>query len=125
MKENGNPFLEESMDCLIVLRNGNVKKEDSVEKLKKIEDIGQTAYETFVNERLVDREAPVSKTISMNNLFIFNTPKERGKKEKPISNLKNDVSLFSRLFIACQNRDSDLDDFSNMKTKNIRHQCHS
>ena len=51
MKENGNPCLEESMDCLIVLHNGNVKKEDSVENLKKIEDIGQTAYETFVNEK--------------------------------------------------------------------------
>ena len=37
MKENGNPFLEESMDCLIVLQ-------ESVENLKKIEDIGQTAY---------------------------------------------------------------------------------
>ena len=99
------------MDRLIVLHNVNVKIEDSVDDLKKIEDIGQTAYETFVNERLVDRKAPVSQTILMNNLFIFNTPKERGKKEKQITNLKNEVFLFSRLFTACQNRDGDLDDF--------------
>ena len=45
------------MDCLIVLHNGNVKKEDSVANLKKIEDIGQTAYETLVNEGLVDRKS--------------------------------------------------------------------
>ena len=64
----------------------------------------------------------------MNNLRIFDNETAHGKKEQEIKCLMNDVSLlFSRLFIACQNGDGDLDDFfyygnrSGNKTDLLKH----
>ena len=111
MREYGNPFSEDSTDTLVVLHNGNLKTGKSVENLSKIEEVGEKTYEAFVKERFVERTASISKTIPTNNFFIFNTETNRGKKQQQVTCLKNDVSLFSRLFIACQNRDGDLDNF--------------
>ena len=77
----------------------------------KIAEVGEKAYEAFITERYVERKEPISKTISVNNLRIFDNETAYGRKEQQIKYLKNDVSLFSRLFKACQNRDGDLDDF--------------
>ena len=107
MKEYGNPFSEDSTNTLVVLHNGNLKTGKSVENLCKIEEVGEKAYEAFVKERFVERTVSISKT---NNLFIFNTETNHGKKQQQVTCLKN-VSLFSRFFIACQNRDGNLDNF--------------
>ena len=111
MREYGDPFSEDSTDTLVVLHNGNLKTGKSVEDLSKIEEVREKTYEAFVKERFVERTASISKTIPTNNFFIFNTETNRGKKQQQVTCLKNDVSLFSRLFIACQNRDGDLDNF--------------
>ena len=55
----------------------------------------------------------------MNNLRIFDNETAHGKKEQQIKFLKNDVSLFSRLFIACQNRDGDIDDFFRYENQEV------
>ena len=44
----------------------------------------------------------------MNSLRIFDNETAHGKKEQQIKCLKNVILLFSRLFIACQNRGGDL-----------------
>ena len=111
IKEYGNPFSEDSKDSLIVLHTGGLKKGVPVDNVMKIAEVGEKAYEAFITERFVERKEPISKTISMNNLRIFDNEKAQGKKEQQIKCLKNDVSLLPRLFIACQNRDGDLDDF--------------
>ena len=111
IKEYGNPFSEDSKDYLIVLHTGSLKKGVPVDNVMKIAEVGEKAYEVFIKERFIERKKPISKTISMNNLRIFDNETTHGKKEQQIKCLKNDVSLFSRLFIACQNRDGDLDDF--------------
>ena len=111
MREYGNPFSEDSTDTSVVLHNGNLKTGKSVEHFSKIEEVGEKTYEAFVKERFVERTASISKTIPTGNFFIFNTETNRGKKQQQVTCLKNDVSLFSRLFIACQNQDGDLDNF--------------
>ena len=111
IKEYGSPFSEDSKDSLIVLHTGSLKKGVPVDNVMKIAEVGQKAYEAFITERFVERKEPIYKTISMNNLRIFDNETAHGKKEQQIKCLKNDVSLFSRLFIACQNRVGDLDDF--------------
>ena len=111
MREYGNPFSEDSTDTLVVLHNGNLKTGKSVENLSKIEEVGEKTYEAFMKDSFVERTASISKTIPTNNFFIFNTETNRGKKQQQVTCLKNDVSLFSRLFIACQNQDGDLDNF--------------
>ena len=49
----------------------------------------------------------------MNKLPLFKSPrqKEPSKDKQQISSLKSDCALFSRLFISCQTREGDLDDF--------------
>ena len=79
MREYGNPFSEDSTDTLVVLHNGNLKTEKSVENLSKIEEVGEKTYEAFVKERFVERTASISKTIPTNNLFIFNAETNRGR----------------------------------------------
>ena len=111
IKEYRNPFSEDSKDYLIVLHTSSLKKRVPVDNVMKIAEVGEKAYEVFIKERFIERKERISKTISMNNLRIFDNETTHGKKEQQIKCLKNDVSLFSRLFIACQNRDGDLDDF--------------
>ena len=50
MNEYGNPFSEYSIDTLVVLHNGNLKRGKSVENLSKIEEVGDKAYKAFVKE---------------------------------------------------------------------------
>ena len=56
---------------------------------------------------------PIYDTIKRNNLHLFSRPPIKGKstKQHQISSLKNNCSLFSRLYIAAQVRDGDLDQF--------------
>ncbi len=67
----------------------------------------------FVKERFVECSEPVTNPIKKNSLPCFSTPE---KKKLPADNakvqaLKQDCSLFSRLYIACQFGDGDLEDF--------------
>ena len=64
--------------------------------------------------RLNTSTEPVTKTIKKNNLAVFSTNMKsisESKARKQIKSLKDDVSLFSRLFIACQAREGDLEEF--------------
>eukprot|EP00794_Sanderia_malayensis_P011698 gene11698-12917_t len=111
LTEFGNPFLEESTDSLIVLHTGNIRQGLAVANLEKIEEVGRKQFEEFVTQRLLEREVSLSETISRNKLSIFNSPKVQTKQHQLVTSLKNDVALFSRLFIACQNRDGNIEEF--------------
>ena len=61
----------------------------------------------------MNQKIPIYDTIKHNNLHLFSRPPIKGKstKQHQISSLKNNCSLFSRLYIAAQVRDGDLDQF--------------
>ena len=67
----------------------------------------------FVQERFQDRTKPITEVIKKNKLPLFkeqpqsNTTKDKQK----VAALKNDCTLFSRLYIACQSRDDNLEEF--------------
>lgn len=84
-----------------------------VQTVKNIVKIGEEQYKTFVKERLIDRSKPVSEVIKKNSLATFSTSfkKTPSKQKAKIQLLKEDCALFSRLYIACQNRDGNLEDF--------------
>lgn len=74
--------------------------------------IGKEQYEIYVEERLEKCEKPITEVITKNKLALFRTPAKRSSRQKmQVTALKNDCSLFSRLFISCQTRDGDLDRF--------------
>ncbi len=108
----GNPFCEGSCD-LLVLDNRNIAEKAIVESVFQIDKLGQEQYNAYVNERLVNQNLPVSDPIKKNSLPLFGRPqaKEKNKTQQQLTSLKNDRSLFSRLYVASQVRDGNLDEF--------------
>lgn len=103
----GNPFEEEGEE-LIALHT-----KDVVETVRNITQVGQSHYDKFVQERMIQRSKPVTDTIKKNNLPLLNNSnkKSKTKEQSQVLALKNDCALFSRLYIACQCRDRNLDEF--------------
>ena len=61
----------------------------------------------------MNQTKPITDPIRRNNLPLFSRSpvREKSRNQLQLSSLKNDCSLFSRLSIASQMRDGDLDDF--------------
>ena len=83
------------------------------ETVKKVETIGKEQLSTYVKERLTDCTVPVTETTGKNNLPLFSRSsiKLPSRKNLQVQSLKNDYLLYSRLYILCQIRDGDLDQF--------------
>ena len=112
MEERGNPFLEESED-LVVLDSKEILPQDAVTRFRKAEATGKKQYNTFVDERLKQQKKSIFDPIERNKLTVFSCPVSKGTsadKQKLIS-VKSDCSLFSRLYISCQNREGNIDEF--------------
>lgn len=111
-KDMGNPFLELSQD-LLVIDTKDIVDVKVAETVKNIETIGAKQFEDFVSQRLEQCTIPVTNPIPKNNLPLFSRPpiKNKSKQKEQLAALKNDCSLFSRLYISCQVRDGDLDTF--------------
>ena len=111
IEDMGNPFCEESSVDLLVLDTRDLVDAAVIDTVKRIEKLGQDQYDTYVSERLVNqtKKNPIKK----NNLPLFSRPpvRERSRPQQQLSSLKNDCSLFSRLYIASQTRDGNLDEF--------------
>ena len=67
----------------------------------------------FVTERSERGNVAITDTINHNKVALFGTPTEKkeSNKELKMVALKNDCSLFSRLYIACQAREGNLEEF--------------
>ena len=112
MEEMGNPFTENTSD-LLVLDSRNIADAAVVDVVQQIEKLGLNQYEAYVEDRLVKQCIPISNPIKRNNLHLFSRPpvKRKSNKQLQLSALKNNCSLFSRLYIASQVRNGDLDEF--------------
>ena len=108
----GNPFLENSED-LVVLDTRNILDASVGETVRNAEKLGKEQYQEFVDERLIQGKIPITEVISKNKLALFSRPpvKRPSKQKMQIASLKSDCALFSRLYVACQTRDGDLDKF--------------
>ena len=119
----GNPFIDEGCE-LYAIDTHVVCSSAVIETVKTIQSTGQEQYIAFVNERLLERKVPVTAHMSRNKLSLL---KQTGSRLKPsqkqtskLASARNDCSLFSRLYIACQTRDGDLDTFFHTKINLIR-----
>ena len=112
LEEMGNPFLEESQDLLII--DTRVMMDDAVADLvRKVESLGEDQYKKFVEERLESCTKPITETLPKNKLPLFSRPpvKTQSKQKEQLAALKSDCGLFLRLYISCQTRHGDLDQF--------------
>ena len=112
LEELRNPFLDDSQD-LLVLDTKDIMEQSVKETVRKVETIRKEQFSKYVKERLTDCMVPVTETISKNNLPLFShsSIKLPSRKNLQVKSLKNDCHLFSRLYISCQIRDGDLDQF--------------
>ena len=108
----GNPFLNETEE-LLTLDKHNVLDASVVSKVHKAETRGKDEYNNHRKLVLVDRTSSMHETIKKNSLRLFRspTPKIQTTHAEQITILKNDVDIFSRLYIATQHREVDMGTF--------------
>ncbi|MES9884486.1 MAG: hypothetical protein ABW185_26880, partial [Sedimenticola sp.] len=111
LDEMGNPFSECSAD-LLSLDTRVIMSQEVVAAIGKTESVGQSQYKSMVDERIIGNSRHINDPITKNNLPLFSSDlsKTVGKYSK-VSSMKSDIQLFSRMYIACQNRDGNLDAF--------------
>ena len=109
IEDFGNPFLEESKE-LVSLDSNMVSDKTN---LYEFETKGETQFEEFRNK--VNTEQFYS-PITKNNYEIFKNCSKLKKKNTSQNKVKQDCVLFSNLFIMCQTRQLNLDDFFVMRT---------
>ena len=108
-EDMGNPFLDESED-LSTLDMGIIMDESVVNTIRTIEALGKEQFNSYYKSVLVDCTSSIHDPIKRKSLPVFKSPKQKSKSKqsKIVENLKNDVSLFSRLYIVAKNRDCDM-----------------
>ena len=102
MEEFGNPFLETSKD-LLVLDTKEIMQESFVEAIRNIEVQGKQQYVTFVVNK-----------IHKNKLKLFRSPAPIRQSKDYSSSYRSHykvTAISARLYIACQSRDGDIDQF--------------
>jgi len=102
MEDFGNPFQEQSQD-LLVLDTKEIAPPAALDALRRAHEVGQLHFDNFVRERLVERTKPLEDAIHRHKLKIFGQPqKVPGKGANQVKSLKNDVNLFSLLYIGAR-----------------------
>ena len=111
MEDLGNPFEEESTD-LLVLYSKEIADHVAVEAIINAQRIGEEQFQAFVKERLIERSKAIDDVIHRNKFKLFNTIQRSVSKSKlQVTSLKCDVELFSKLYIGCQTREGNLEEF--------------
>ena len=114
-KGMGNPFLEDSRDML-TLDTKVVKSKDAIQTVNAVVEIGQRQFSEFVEDRLKSASnKPLSDIVSKIKPALVSRPipqaKQRSRSKEQVAYLKTNCTLFSRFYIACQARQSNLDSF--------------
>ena len=110
----GNPFSDTYGDELLQICSRDVMNATTIETIRNIETIGMEQYQAFITERLKGSAKDIDDSIKKNKLPLFNSkslPKQPSKAQIQQKSLKNDIRIFSQLYIATQTRDGDLDTF--------------
>ena len=91
-----------------------------VETVKTLESVGQNQYREFVTERLETRPKSLFEPIKQNKLPLSSYPlKSKSKEKRHVASLKQNVSLFSQLYVSCQVRDGKLNTFFSHKNQDF------
>ena len=109
----GNPLIEDSGDML-TLDTKVLMNKDAIQTVNAVEEIGQRQFSKFVEDRLKSASnKPLSDIVSTIKLALYSIPqaKQRSRSKEQCASLKTNCTLFSRLYIACQARQSNLDSF--------------
>ena len=98
----------------ILLKQNEVVDPNRIQFLYSAEDVGQTKFHEYYNSRFFGCIEAVTNTIQKNKFSLFGknmSRKDLPKHKEKLKAAKANISLFSRLFIACQTRDGDIETF--------------
>ena len=111
-EELGNPFSEEGEE-LMAIHSKEIMDSSVVNTVRNARKIGEEQFKTFMKERIVERNKSITEPIKKNNLPTFNVHSKKvvSKDKAKVGVLKQDLALFSRLYISCQTRDGNLEEF--------------
>ena len=112
IEDMGNPFEEQTSD-LFVLNTKDIVGDVVVSSVRSIQKLGKEQYSSFVEARLVNRTQSLSSPLKRNNVPLFSRsqPVAPSNEKQQIASLKKTCALFSRLYVSCQARDGNLDEF--------------
>lgn len=112
INELGNPFLDDG-DELLALDTRNILNESVVNTVRTVQSLGKDQYTKYCKDVITDRTCSIHEPIKKNSLPLFSRPhpKSKTKQVGKISLLKNDIALFSHLYIVMQHRTSDMSTF--------------
>ncbi|KAK6169757.1 hypothetical protein SNE40_020746 [Patella caerulea] len=107
-----NPFEDDSKE-LVVLDTREIVTASATKSVYTAQSIGQNQLNRFTQERLIDRTTPIHNVISRNKLplFVTSAPKPTNTSKNQLLSMKSDIDLFARLYIGCQTRDGNLEEF--------------
>ena len=111
-EELGNPFSEEGEE-LMTIHSKEIMDSTVANTVRNARKIGEEQFNTFTKERLVERNKPITEPIKKNNLPTFNVHSKKvvSKDKAKVGVLKQNLALFSRLYMSCQTRDDNLEEF--------------
>ncbi len=108
IETRGNPFKERSCD-LFSLHSQMIVSDELKRNVESIGNIGKEQYMEFANKKLINPSKGFYESIKRNKLSIFIPPKQpTSKNQSKVTAIKQDALLFSRMYIACQTRGSNL-----------------
>lgn len=112
VKKMGNPFLDNFPE-LVAVDTRDCTDPSVIVSLQNLEETGKKQYNQYVEDVLIKGTKSIHDTIKKNNLSLFKQPckSKPSKQGKKIAALKDDVSLFSQMYIALQNRNGDIREF--------------
>lgn len=108
--EMGNPFEEDSTD-LLVLDTHEIVDSNVSKSLKALETLGKKQFAEFKEQ--LKTPSRFYEPIRKNKVPLFSRKSKPviSKDKEKMQTMKDDYNLFSRLFISCQNRQCDLEEF--------------
>ena len=108
LKEMGNPFLEES-DDLLALDTKNIADAALADLVKTHHERGEQKFKSFVKALENEDTSAFYHPIKKNKVAFFKHEVEVCSSKEKL--LKDDCSMFAKLFISCQVRQCNLEEF--------------
>jgi hypothetical protein len=110
ISEMSNPFAEETTD-LLTLDTKRVAHPAFAEKIATHYEKGKERFDELMKGLEPGSENKFYEPIKKNKVDFFSQKPEQTAEDQKQKNLKDECALFSKLFISCQARECDLNDF--------------
>ena len=93
---------------MLVLETRDIADPAVIETTRTIKQIGQKKFEACRNICLINRTKTIDEPMEKNKLHRLGTHRKPKVPKGKEASVKNDVALFARLYIGCQNRDGNM-----------------